>query len=87
MFETYTERLYRIKSEPLRLITEGLDEMDTITECVVDYRDYLWLIGQTERVEILQDKNLELLDLNDITPYENEILKIENARLLEELGK
>lgn len=77
-FETNTERLTRIKEAPLKLINEGLGEMDIITECVVDYRDYLWLIGQ---VYELREKNFELLDLNDITPYQISMLKDENKRL------
>lgn len=45
-FATNVERLARIENEPIKYVTAGLSEMDTVTECVVDYRDWLWLIAR-----------------------------------------
>lgn len=47
-FESDVERIERIEKQPLRLVTEELGKDDMITECVVDYRDYLWLIEQAK---------------------------------------
>lgn len=58
MDETSNQRLFRIGSQPLKMITEGLGDMEVVTECVVDYRDYLWLIKQVEQ-QALEIKQLE----------------------------
>lgn len=50
-FATDVERLARIENEPIKYMTAGLSEVDKVTDCIVDYRDWLWLIGQAKETE------------------------------------
>lgn len=82
---TKAERLTRIKEAPLKLINEGLGEMDIITECVVDYRDYLWLIGQVEKAEVLEANLTGTTEVLDETIVSLERMAKQNDKMREVL--
>lgn len=67
---------------------------ETLKVMITDYKNngervdevlYQEVMRVTERSQELETKNQELIDMNDITPYENEVLKAENKRLREAL--
>lgn len=82
---TDKERLGSIKSQPLNMVLDGLSDMDVVTECVVDYRDYLWLIEQAEQVTTLESYMNTLAKYGDVTRNQLLEVKKENKKLREAL--